>query len=145
LLNKNDFLIGDKMNSIISKIDITPLVGVALILVIVFMVTAPLMMTPADLGINLPKAKTVEAKSQTNITISYSENQELALNETLVNISLLGNELKKIIDKNPERIVVIRADKNVKHKQVLKLLGIAKKSGATRMAIATLQRNRDEV
>jgi len=133
------------MNSIISKIDITPLVGVALILVIVFMVTSPLMMTPVDLGINLPKAKTVEAKSQKNITISCSSNQEFALNEKQININLLGNELKKVIEKNPERLVVIRADKNVKHKQILGLLSIAKESGATRIAIATLQRNRDKV
>ena len=133
------------MNPIISKIDITPLVGVALILVIVFMVTSPLMMTPVDLGINLPKAKTVEAKSQKNITISCSSNQEFALNEKQININLLGNELKKIIEKYPERLVVIRADKNIKHKQILGLLSIAKESGATRIAIATLQRNRDKV
>ena len=103
------------------------------------------MMTPVDLGINLPKAKTVEAKSQTNITISCSRNQEFALNETQVNISLLGNELEKLIKKYPKRLVVIRADKNVKHKQVLRLLSIAKESGATRIAIATLQRNRNKV
>ena len=58
---------------------------------------------------------------------------------------MLGNELKKIIEKNPERLVVIRADRNVKHKQILGLLSIAKESGATRIAIATLQRNRDKV
>ncbi|NIW80148.1 MAG: protein TolR, partial [Calditrichae bacterium] len=61
-----------------SKIDITPLVGVALILVIVFMVTSPLMMTPVDLDIALPKAKTVEAKSETNVTISISHDNVLA-------------------------------------------------------------------
>ena len=79
------------MYSPICKIDITPLVGVALILVIVFMVTSPLMMTNADMDIDLPKAKTIEAKSQTNITISYSKNHEIALNEIQVSLSLLGN------------------------------------------------------
>ena len=133
------------MQSIISKIDITPLVGVALILVIVFMVTSPLMMTPVDMELDLPKAKTIEAKSQSNITISYSKNQEIALNEKEFTMAQLGSELKKMIDKYPDRLVVIRADKNVKHKQVLRLLGIAKKAGAARIAIATLQRNREKV
>jgi len=133
------------MNSPICRIDITPLVGVALILVIVFMVTSPLMMTNADMDIDLPKAKTIEAKSQTNITISYSKNHEIALNEIQVSLSLLGNALKNLVEKNPDRLVVIRADKNVTHKQVLNLLSIAKKAGANRIAVATLQRNRETI
>ena len=129
------------MNTI-SNIDITPLVGVALILVIVFMVTSPLMMTPVDLGIQLPKAKTIEAKSQTNITISCSKNQQFAINEIQIDFNHLQNQLKHMIQKYPQRLVVIRADKQVKHKTVLKLLAIAKQAGAKKIAIATLQRNR---
>jgi biopolymer transport protein ExbD len=132
------------MFSPISKIDITPLVGVALILVIVFMVTSPLMMTPVDMGIELPKARTVEAKSESNITISCSTNNKYALNEQEMSESTLRTELTKIIKKYPNRLVVIRADKNVTHKNVLNLLGVAKKSGATKLAIATLQRNRNK-
>ena len=128
----------------ISKIDITPLVGVALILVIVFMVTSPLMMTPVDMGIDLPKARTVEAKSESNITISFSTDKKYALNEQEISELNLKYELKKMIEKYPDRLVVIRADKNVTHKKVLNLLGLAKKSGATRLAIATLQRNRNK-
>ena len=58
------------MNNPISKIDITPLIGVALILVIVFMVTSPMMMTAADMDIDLPGAKTVEAGTEAKILIS---------------------------------------------------------------------------
>ena len=69
------------MMSPIGKVDITPLVGVALILVIVFMVTSPLMMAPTNLDVDLPKARTIEAKSESNITISCSSNNIVALNE----------------------------------------------------------------
>ena len=65
----------------IGKVEITPLVGVALILVIIFMVTSPLMTTPPDIDVDLPKARTVEAKSESNITISLSSNKIIALNE----------------------------------------------------------------
>lgn len=133
------------MNSPISKIDITPLVGVALILVIVFLVTSPLMMTNAIMEIDLPKAKTIEAKSQSNITIFFSKNHEIALNEIRVSFSLLGKALKNLVEKYPERLVVICADKNVTHKQVLDLLSIAKKAGANRIAVATLQRNCENI
>ena len=134
------------MEEPISKVDITPMVGVALILVIVFMVTSPLMMTPVDMEINLPRAKTVEAKSESNITISYSNDGKLALNEdAIASFPALAAQLKKRVAEHPDRLVVIRADKNVTHNIVLELLGTAKKAGATRIAIATLQRNRDQV
>jgi biopolymer transport protein ExbD len=126
----------------IKKVEITPLVGVALILVIVFMVTSPLMMSKADLGIDLPKAKTVEAKSQSNITISISKENVLALNEKELQLGELQAELIQMLQEYPDRLVVIRADKHLTHRYVIELLSIAKRSGATRLAIATLQRNR---
>ncbi len=134
------------MDGPISKIDITPLVGVALILVIVFMVTSPLMMTPVDMDINLPKAKTVEAKSESNITITYSLDGKVALNENeFATLDELEAGLKQKLEEHPDRLVVIRADKNVTHKHILELLILAKKAGATHIAIATMQRNRNQV
>ena len=126
----------------IGKVEITPLVGVALILVIIFMVTSPLMTTPPDIDVDLPKARTVEAKSESNITISLSSNKIIALNEKLVPMDKLSGELSKMLKEHPDRLVVIRADKNLTHREVLEIMGIAKKSGAQKMAVATLQRNR---
>jgi biopolymer transport protein ExbD len=133
------------MLSPVSKIEITPLVGVALILVIVFMVTSPLMMTPVDMEIDLPKAKTVEAKSESNITISISYDYEIALNEDHIAFENLEAKLAELLAKNPDRLVVIRADKNLYHRAVLELLTIAKHAGARKLAIATLQRNRQRL
>ena len=130
------------MLSPIGKVDITPLVGVALILVIIFMVTSPLMMAPTNLEVDLPKARTVEAKSESNITISFSSDRILALNEKEVTTAQLEEELGKMLDEHPDRLVVIRADRNLTHREVLNVLSIAKRAGATKMAVATLQRNR---
>lgn len=133
------------MSAPIDKIDTTPLVGVALILVIVFMVTSPLLMKQADMELELPKARTVEAESQENITISISKDGELALNEDVIQSRLLLASLQKEIREFPDRLVVIRADKNVPHENVLSVLSVAKKAGATHLAIATVQRNRKEI
>ena len=111
-----------------SKIEITPLVGVALILVIVFMVTSPLMMTPTNLEIDLPKARTVEAKSESNITISCAADNVVALNEKEMSIGELQTALAEMLVENPERLVVIRADRNLTHQQVLNVLSIAKRA-----------------
>ena len=125
-----------------SKIDITPLVGVALILVIVFIVTSPLIMAPMDMPVDLPKAATVEAKSETNITISMSEKGELAINEDHVQKGKLVSVLMGMLKETPNRLVVIRADKHIKHEMILDLLAQAKKAGAQHLALATIQRNR---
>ena len=133
------------MISPISKIDITPLVGVALILVIVFMVTSPLMMTPAEMEIELPRARTIEAKSKTNITISISKDGQMALNDETLAQEKLAPALKTMLATHPERVVVIRADKNIRHHLVQDLLSVAKKSGARYLAIATLQRGSESI
>lgn len=125
-----------------SKIEITPLVGVALILVIVFMVTSPLIMAPMDMEVDLPKAATREAKSETNITISLSKTGVIALNEDKLPRQNLQSALQVRLKEHPERLVVIRADKNVRHAEILDLLTIAKNAGAQNVALATVQRNR---
>ncbi|KAA3613872.1 MAG: biopolymer transporter ExbD [Calditrichaeota bacterium] len=125
-----------------SKIDITPLVGVALILVIVFMVTSPLIMAPMDMDVDLPKAATREAKSETNITISMSQAGIVALNEDKIAKKHVKKALQQQLKKFPKRLVVIRADKNIKHEKILELLTIAKSAGAQNIALATVQRNR---
>ncbi len=131
------------MNGPIEKIEITPLIGVALILVIVFMATSPLIMVPLNMEIDLPKARTVEAKAESNITITITKDNTLALNESEIQITTLPLALSELIKEHPDRLVVIRADKNVSHQQVLDLLTVSKRAGATRLAVATLQRNRE--
>lgn len=126
----------------VDKIDVTPLVGVALILVIIFIVTAPLIMAPIDMEIDLPKAATVGAKSEANITISFTKQGHLALNENKIHSNQLEPLLKEKLSEDPNRLVVIRADKNVLHKEILSLLSRVKKAGAQNIAIATTQRSR---
>ena len=130
------------MSKPMTNIEITPLIGVALILVIIFLATSPLIMAPVDMAIQLPKAATVEAKSELNITISMTEGGELALNEDKIDQGDLVTRLKTKLSDDPDRLVVIRADKNVKHKSVLTLLALVKKAGARNLAIATEQRSR---
>ncbi len=131
---------GKPSGDIISNLNLAPLVDIALVLVIIFMVTAPLLDVPSNLEVDLPKAATIEAKSQDNITISLGAGGETALNDKMLAPPQLAPALKKMVTDHPGRLVVIRADKNVSHRQILDLLGLAKKSGAQRIAIATVQR-----
>lgn len=130
------------MNQPICKIDMTPLVGVALILVIVFIVTSPLIMAPVDMDIRLPKAATVAAKSQTSITISLTSDLRLAINEDWIRNNQFESILQRELQKHPDGLVVIRADKDVRHKRILHILSQIKNAGANKIALATEQRGR---
>jgi len=133
---------GSSRGSIISNMQLAPLVDVALVLVIIFMVTAPMLNEQAGMTVDLPKAATIEARSEDNVTITLSASGELALNDEKMPLPRLEPELRKIVAKHSDRLILIRADKEVTHKQILELMSIAKRSGAKRMAIATLQRTR---
>jgi len=132
----------DYAHEIISDMQLTPLVDISLVLVIIFMVTAPLLNVPGGLQIDLPKAATIEAKSEDNLTISLTASGQTALNDQVLPYSKVESTLRGMITQRPNRLVLIRADKLVTHRQVLELLSIAKKCGAKRIAIATLQRPR---
>ncbi|MCG8606821.1 biopolymer transporter ExbD [bacterium] len=133
------------MNQPITKIDITPLVSVALILVIIFVVTSPLIMTPADSTIQLPKARTIEAKSNKNIMVTVSKDLRIAVNEKWVKHTQLSRAVKNELVHNKERLVLIRADKNLQHQTVLELLHEIKRAGATHIALATEQKSRAQL
>lgn len=133
---------GNSSSGIISNMQLAPLVDIALVLVIIFMVTAPLLDAHNSMEVDLPKAATVEAKSEDNITITLDPSGQTALNKDLLSISKLESALKGIVTKHPDRLVLIRADKKVFHQQILEILNIAKKCGARKVAIATIQRSR---
>jgi biopolymer transport protein ExbD len=133
---------GSSGGSIISNMQLAPLVDVALVLVIIFMVTAPMLNEQAGMAVDLPKAATIEARSEDNVTITLAANGEVALNDDKMPLYKLETELRKIVIKHSGRLVLIRADKEVTHKQILELMSMAKRSGAKKMAIATLQRPR---
>jgi biopolymer transport protein ExbD len=129
--------------NIISNMQLAPLVDISLVLVIIFMVTAPILDTPGSLQVDLPKAATIEADSQDNLTITLTASGETALNAKALPLSKLESALRPIVTEHPDRLVLIRADKQASHRQVLELLGVAKKSGAKKIAIATVQRPRE--
>jgi biopolymer transport protein ExbD len=135
---------GNSSGGIISNMQLAPLVDIALVLVIIFMVTAPLLDAHDKLQVDLPKAATVEAKSEDNITITLDGSGQTALNKDVMPVPKMELALKRIVTKHPDRLVLIRADKKVLHQQILEILNVVKKSGAKKIAIATVQRSRKQ-
>jgi len=123
----------------IAGINISPVINVALVLVIVLIITAPILSIPS-IPINLPRAVTIEAKER-NITISYSKDGRVAIDTQVISWKDLVPKLKYRLKENSKALVIIRADKNVPYGEIEKIFDIViKKAGAKRIAVATEQR-----
>jgi biopolymer transport protein ExbD len=123
----------------ITDINITPLVDVCLVLVIIFMVTAPMMSDPA-IKVDLPKAHTQEGEERDKITLTLSKNGEYALDyEKFSDPKKLEETLREKLAESDSKLVILRADKDALHGQLTDLMARAKDAGALSMTIATEQ------
>ena len=127
--------------TLITKVNVTPIIDVALVLVIILLVTAP-MLSVADLPVNLPQAQTRESEDERNLSITLSSSGELALDETRVARENLTDAIRAQLAKkgNENVLVVVRADADAPYSTVRGLLDDARDAGARRIAIATKQK-----
>ncbi len=125
----------------ITKINVTPIIDVALVLVIILLVTAP-MMSVAHLPVDLPSARTREAEDERNVSITVASDGAMAVDAQRVSWESLGPVLSRRLAEpgNREVLVIVRADTNTPYASVKRVLSHARVAGATRLAIATRQR-----
>jgi biopolymer transport protein TolR len=121
----------------ISGINVTPLVDVCLVLVIIFMVTAPLMSDPV-IKVSLPKARTHEGEERDKITVTLAKDGKLALEHKIyATFESLEPELKDKLAGSESKIVILRADEDALHGQLTDLMSRAKEAGALSLTVAT--------
>ena len=133
-----------KKGASISGINVTPIIDVALVLVIILLITAPVM-TISDLDINLPEAHTRGAEQDNRLNITLAESGELSLDRELILPEELPATLAaRLSMENPDDLlVVVRADGNITHEVVQEILDTARQAGASRLAIATTMSRRE--
>jgi len=121
----------------ITGINVTPLVDITLVLLIIFMVTARFISEPS-IGVNLPKSsRSAPAEiSESNLFLTINEHHQIYLNNTPVNQQDLGNRIHDMIQKKPNLNVILRADKNIPHGEVISVLDIVRNQGVTQFGIA---------
>jgi len=95
----------------IADINITPLVDVVLVLLIIFMVTAPVLQSGIEL--NLPRTRTVKEITEERMVISINKQQRVFLGNDAININEIGATLKKKIRDPQHQAVFVRADEDV--------------------------------
>jgi TolR protein len=123
----------DRGRGVLSDINVTPLVDVMLVLLVIFMVTAPLLKQGVD--VNLPQAKGKEISSEERLVIVLSKNGSLFLNEKKIKAPVLIEKLRAISKINPE--VYLEADKDVSYGEVVKLMAEIKEAGIEKLGMVT--------
>jgi biopolymer transport protein TolR len=118
----------------LAEINVTPLVDVMLVLLIVFMVTAPLM--TSGVTVDLPKtdAKPLTSDSEP-VTVSLNAEGKIFLQESETDLSALVPKLQEISKNDPERRIFVRGDKGITYGRVMEVMGTITQGGFTKVAL----------
>ena len=119
----------------ITDINVTPLVDITLVLLIIFMVTASLIVQPA-LRVELPKAATGEDTVKTTLALQLEKDGTLSLNGTRASEKDVRDFIVRALPVMPDLQAVIAADKAVSHGQVVHLIDLVRQAGVHKFAIS---------
>jgi biopolymer transport protein TolR len=119
-----------------SEINVTPLVDVMLVLLIVFMVTAPLL--TVGVSVDLPKTQASPLPGQDEpLTVSINRQGKVFLQETEVGVDALGPRLMAVSERNPDARIFVRGDKGIDYGSVMAVMGAIYSAGFSKVALIT--------
>ena len=124
-----------RTQSALADINITPLVDVVLVLLIIFMVTAPVLQSGID--VSVPKTKTVKEITEERLVISINKDQRVFLGNDPINIHEIGNRLRQRIRDPRQQSIFVRADENVPFGAFATVMDAVKQAGFANVSIVT--------
>ena len=125
--------------TVMSEINVTPLVDVMLVLLIVFIVTAPLLMQAVK--VDLPKTAAVAPLKQTHtVQLGVDAQGSVFIDQRLVHFDALESELKKLRARHGETDVQLHADEKVPYGRVAQVMAAVQRAGLSKLAFVTVPR-----
>lgn len=129
----------------IADINVTPLVDVMLVLLIIFMITAPLLASAVPIDLPESRAKPVETEEQEPVQLSINADDTIYIGEEVVPEAELPARLDAIVRENEgkdkPRQIMLRADKGLDYGRVMRIMGELNRAGLTRIALVTTGAN----
>ena len=122
----------------LAEINVTPLVDVMLVLLIIFMVTAPLM--TSGVPVDLPKANAQPINNDSEpLTVSLNAEGKIFLQDQEVATDDLVTKLQAIAQNNPERRIFVRGDKDIAYGKIMQVMGTITQGGFTKVTLLAEQ------
>jgi biopolymer transport protein TolR len=123
------------MGTSLSEINVTPFVDVMLVLLVIFMVTAPMMQS--GIGVNLPQAESESAPAEEGLTLTVTKDKFIHLGGTVVNIHLLEKRLNEHFYGKRKKVVFLQGDQDIPYGFIIDILDIAKNAGVEVVGLIT--------
>jgi len=117
--------------AMLGEINVTPLVDVVLVLLLVFMVTAPMMSRGID--VSLPVADQPQIPQEDRVTVSLDAEGRVFVGDQPVNLLLLEDRIRALTGGRPDAVVYLRADEGLRYAQVIRVVDVVKRAGVLRV------------
>ncbi|MBW2194488.1 MAG: protein TolR [Deltaproteobacteria bacterium] len=127
---------GGNNSPFMSEINVTPLVDVMLVLLIIFMVTAPMMMQGVNVSLPQTTSKPLPAEKE-HLTITVDRSQQIFINDYKVALEALQEKMTKILEGRQDHKVYLRADENVPYGVVIRVISAVKNAGVEKLGVVT--------
>lgn len=128
--------LGSDSDRLISDINVTPFVDVMLVLLIIFMVTAPMMMQGVDVALPETTSQPLTAKKE-NLVITVNKKNQIFINTYQVDLDFLQEKLTKILEGREDREVYLRADREIPYGFVVRVMSEIKGAGVENLGMVT--------
>jgi biopolymer transport protein TolR len=126
-----------RQSRFLSEINVTPFVDVMLVLLVIFMVTAPMMQEGVD--VDLPEASGESLPQEgERILITLTGKREVLINDRKVEFKELGDKLKSILERRLDREAFLRADRGLPYGFVVKVMAEMRRAGVDRLGMVTV-------
>jgi biopolymer transport protein TolR len=128
--------VGEDRQNLISDINVTPLVDVMLVLLIIFMVTAPMMIHGVKVDLPITESKSIKSREDPLI-LSITKKRLIFIEDYNVTFKTLKGKLKKIVANRAGKEILLQADKDVPYGFVMKVMSQVKEAGISKVGMIT--------
>lgn len=125
----------DRLGGALSEINVTPFVDVVLVLLIIFMITAPMMIRGID--VQVPRTETRNVNPEERLVLTVTKGNVIYLDDQQITLDRLQKVLTGLQQRNPRAAIFLRADEKVSYGVVVQVMDVVKKAGIDRLGMVT--------